>query len=62
MMVIKTIADIRAVNYWDWVTNPIDPFDAYWGVVHHEIQIKDPSGTWTPIEVIDINKDGKNET
>ena len=60
MMTIKTIADIRAVNYWGWVGMEYDPFELYWGVIKHEIQIKDPSGKWTPIEVVDINKDGKD--
>jgi hypothetical protein len=60
MTTIKTIADIRAVNYWGWVDMVYDPFESYWGVVKHEIQIKDPSGKWTPIEVVDINKDGKD--
>jgi len=60
MMIIKTIADIRAVNHWGWVSDDQDPFNDYWGIVKHEIQIKDPSGKWTPIEVVDINKDGKD--
>jgi len=63
MVNIKTIADIRAVNYWGWVNSP-PPFHKAksWGVVRHEIQIKDPSGKWTPIEVIDVNEEGQDES
>lgn len=66
MMTIKTIADIRAVNHWGWMQNSWDGFsypkpEKYWTIIRHEIQIKDPSGKWTPIEVVDINKDGQDE-
>ena len=65
METIKTIADIRAVNYWGWVTPIWDGFsvpkpEKNWSIIRHEIQTKDPSGTWTPIEVVDVNKDGTN--
>ena len=60
METIKSIADIRVANIWGWVNMEYDPFEVYWGIVRHEIQLKDPSGKWTPIEVVDINKDGKD--
>ena len=60
MTTIKTIADIRVANIWGWVPADQDPFNDYWGVIRQEIQIKDPSGKWTPVENVDINKDRKD--
>jgi hypothetical protein len=66
METIKTIADIRAVKYWGWVEPKFGPWEGkpekYWTIVRHEIQIKDPSGKWTPVEVIDINEEGQDES
>jgi len=59
-MTIKTIADIRVANIWGWVPTDQDPFNDYWGIVRQEIQLKDPFGKWTPVEIVDINKDRKN--
>lgn len=58
MMTIKTIADIRVANYWGWVY--YSELKREWGIIRQEIQLKDPSGKWTPVEVVDINKDGKD--
>lgn len=57
------VDDIRAVNHWGWMQNTWDGFsypkpEKYWTIIHHEIQVRDAVGKWCAIPVIDLNKDG----
>jgi hypothetical protein len=59
------IEDIRVANYWGWYKSVWDGFtvpkpEPFWTILRHEIQVRDAVGNWSPIPVVDINKDGKD--